>query len=51
LNGAIAFADFLLSTNGKDILKDQGLNPIKPLIEGDTARLPSTLRNIITNIP
>ena len=51
LKGAIVFADFLLSTNVKDNLKDQGLNPIKPLIEGDIAKLPSTIRNIITTIP
>ena len=46
LKRAIVLADFLLSTNVKAILKDQGLNPIKPLIEGDMAKLPSTIRRL-----
>jgi molybdate/tungstate transport system substrate-binding protein len=49
VNGAIAFGDYLLSTNTKDVLRDQGLNPIKPLLEGDTAKIPSAIRSIVAN--
>ena len=49
INGATAFADYMLSTNAKDILRDHGLNPIKPLVEGDISKVPSIIRNIITN--
>ena len=38
LEGAISFGDFILSTNGKNILRGQGLNPIKPVLEGDIAK-------------
>ena len=31
------------TTSGKNILKDQGLNPIKPIIEGEIAKVPSSL--------
>ena len=47
LDGATAFGDFILSTSGKNILKDQGLNPIKPIIEGEVAKVPSSLRSIV----
>jgi molybdate/tungstate transport system substrate-binding protein len=45
LDGAISFGDFILSNNGTSILKDQGLNPITPIIEGNTAKVPSALRD------
>jgi molybdate/tungstate transport system substrate-binding protein len=35
MDGAITFGDYILSTNGKNILKDHGLNPIKPIVEDD----------------
>jgi molybdate/tungstate transport system substrate-binding protein len=43
LDGAISFGGFILSSNGTSILKDQGLNPITPLLEGDMAKVPSAL--------
>ena len=46
LDGAVSFGDFIMSTSGKNILKDQGLNPIKPIIEGEIAKVPSSLRSI-----
>jgi molybdate/tungstate transport system substrate-binding protein len=46
LDGAISFGDFIMSTSGKNILKDQGLNPIKPIIEGEIAKVPSSLVSI-----
>jgi molybdate/tungstate transport system substrate-binding protein len=48
LQGAISFGDFILTANGKNILKDQGLNPIKPLLEGDIAKIPSTIDGMMT---
>jgi molybdate/tungstate transport system substrate-binding protein len=47
LDGAISFGDFILSANGKSILQEGGLNPIKPIAEGNTAKIPSYLRNMI----
>jgi len=47
LDGAISFGDFILSTNGKSILQEEGLNPIKPIAEGNTGKAPSSLRSII----
>jgi molybdate/tungstate transport system substrate-binding protein len=46
LEGAISFGGFLLSKSGIDILKDQGLNPIKPVLEGDMTRVPSTIKTM-----
>jgi molybdate/tungstate transport system substrate-binding protein len=46
LDGAISFGDFILSTSGKNILKDQGLNPIKPIIEGEVAKVLSSIRSL-----
>ena len=34
--GAISFTKFLLSENGKKILEQVGLSPIKPMLQGDT---------------
>jgi molybdate/tungstate transport system substrate-binding protein len=49
IDGAVAFGNYILSSNAKDILNDQGLNPIKPHIEGDAAKVPPTIRNIIAD--
>jgi molybdate/tungstate transport system substrate-binding protein len=46
-DGAVSFGDFILSDNGTNILKDEGLNPISPVIEGDTAKVPFALRDIV----
>ena len=34
--GAVSFVKFLLSENGKKILEQVGLIPIKPILQGDT---------------
>jgi molybdate/tungstate transport system substrate-binding protein len=47
LDAAISFGNFILSTNGKSILQEEGLNPIKTIAEGNTAKIPSYLRNMI----
>jgi molybdate/tungstate transport system substrate-binding protein len=47
IDGAISFGDFILSTNGRDILKDQGLNPIKPIAEGELESIPSSIKSIV----
>src|ERR671921_104649 len=49
LDGAISFGRFILSTQGKNILENQGLNPIKPLIEGNVGKAPSTITKMISN--
>ena len=46
-DGAISFGDFILSSNGTSILKDQGLNSITPVLEGDMAKAPSALRDTV----
>ena len=47
LDGAISFGDFILLADGKSILQEEGLNPIKPIAEGNTAKIPSSLRSMI----
>ena len=47
LDGAVSFGDFILSSDGTTILEDQGLNPITPIMEGDTTKVPSALRDTI----
>ena len=44
LNGAISFGSFILSNGGRKILEDQGLNLIKPVIEGNIVKVPSSLK-------
>jgi molybdate/tungstate transport system substrate-binding protein len=50
LNGAVSFVKFLLSSNGERILKTQGLNYLKPVIEEDIEKGPSSIRNILEPI-
>ena len=47
LAGATSFATFILSPNGEIILEDQGLNFIKPVVEGNMEKVPSDIRNEI----
>jgi len=47
LSGAISFVRFLLSTDGEHILQSQGLDYIKPTIEGKVDKMPFPLRSII----
>jgi molybdate/tungstate transport system substrate-binding protein len=49
LDGAISFGRFILSTQGKNILENQGLKPIKPSIEGNIGKVPSTITRMISN--
>jgi len=50
LDGAISFVNFLLSAKSEHILESQGLNSIKPVIEGKTDKAPSSIRNMIEPI-
>jgi molybdate/tungstate transport system substrate-binding protein len=47
LAGATSFATFILSPNGESILEDQGLNIIKPVIEGNVEKVPSAIKDVI----
>lgn len=47
IDGAISFGNFILSDNGKSILQEEGLNPIKPAAEGNISNIPSSLRSMI----
>src|SRR5919107_426923 len=49
-DGAISFVSFLLSTRSEHILESQGLNYIKPVIEGKRDKVPSSIRNTIEPI-
>src|SRR5918999_3901954 len=49
-DGAISFVSFLLSTKGKSILESQGLNYIKPVIEGNIDKTPSSIKNLLEPI-
>lgn len=47
MDGAASFSTFILSPNGRTILEDQGLNIIRPVIEGNMTSIPSSVRNAI----
>lgn len=48
LDGAISFVRFLLSTtDGEHILESQGLNYIKPIVEGKLDKVPFPIRSIV----
>jgi molybdate/tungstate transport system substrate-binding protein len=47
IEGAMSFAKFLLSENGKKILEKVGLNPIKPILQGDTHQLDPEILSLI----
>jgi molybdate/tungstate transport system substrate-binding protein len=47
VDGAISFGDFVLSSRGKSILQDQGLNSIKPVLEGEITEVPSFFRSMV----
>jgi molybdate/tungstate transport system substrate-binding protein len=48
--GAISFISFLLSSRSEHILESQGLNYIKPVIEGKTDKTPSSIKNLLEPI-
>ena len=45
--GATSFTTFILSTNGENILEKQGLNFIKPIVEGNVKKVPSAIRDML----
>jgi molybdate/tungstate transport system substrate-binding protein len=47
LDGATSFGTFIISPNGESILEEQGLNFIKPDVEGNISNVPSEIRNIV----
>jgi molybdate/tungstate transport system substrate-binding protein len=47
MDGAIAFVKFLLSEKGMDLLEKDGLNPIKPTVEGDAEKIPSAIKGVV----
>jgi len=47
IEGAMSFAKFLLSENGKKILEKVGLNPIGPIIQGDTHQIKPEIFSLI----
>lgn len=47
LDEAISFARFILSTNTENILEEQGLNYIKPVVEGNIEKVPSVIRGVL----
>lgn len=48
--GATSFAKFILSPIGKNLLEDQGLNFIKPVVEGNLEKAPSGIRGILEEL-
>jgi molybdate/tungstate transport system substrate-binding protein len=49
LDGAKSFADFLISTQGKTVLNQVGLNPVKAVVDGDnkSLTLPFEIKSLI----
>jgi molybdate/tungstate transport system substrate-binding protein len=47
LSGAVSFLMFLLSSDGEHILRNQGLNYIKPTAEGKVDSIPIPIRNVL----
>ncbi|HEX6294281.1 MAG TPA: extracellular solute-binding protein [Nitrososphaeraceae archaeon] len=50
IEGAISFVKFLLSDNGKKILEQNGLSPIKPISQGDSYKLKPEISFLFRNI-
>jgi molybdate/tungstate transport system substrate-binding protein len=46
IGGSLAFVKFLLSENGQ-LLKNNGLIPMKPRIEGDFEKKPSVIKSVV----
>jgi molybdate/tungstate transport system substrate-binding protein len=44
--GSIAFVKFLLSETEKQLLEKNGLNPISLILDGQTEKIPDTLKNL-----
>jgi molybdate/tungstate transport system substrate-binding protein len=51
LDGSISFVIFLFSTKGERILENEGLNYIKPIVEGNVDKMPYSIRkNMLESI-
>jgi molybdate/tungstate transport system substrate-binding protein len=46
-DGAISFVNFVISKNGSQLLKSQGLNPINITVEGNTHNIPLSIKEAI----
>jgi molybdate/tungstate transport system substrate-binding protein len=47
IEGAVSFVKFLLSENGKKILEQVGLSPIKPILQGDIHQLKPEILSLV----
>ena len=47
IEGAVSFVKFLLSENGKKILEQVGLSPIKPILQGDIHQLKLEILSLV----
>lgn len=47
IEGAISFVKFLLWENGKKILEQDGLSPIKPILQWDVHQLKPEILSLI----
>jgi molybdate/tungstate transport system substrate-binding protein len=47
MDGAISFVNFVISKNGSQLLKSQGLNPINITSEGNTDNIPLSIKETI----
>ena len=47
IDGSIAFVKFLLSEKGLDMLRADGLDPIKPVAEGDVESMPYAIKELL----
>jgi len=47
VDGAIAFANFLISPQGRAVLSQVGLNPVKAEAHGDVKHLPPQIKSVI----
>ncbi len=47
IDGATSFAAFILSTNGSNIVEEDGLNSITPVAEGNLHSIPLGIQNIM----
>ncbi len=48
LEGAISFVNFMISKNGSQILENQGLIPVNTISEGDTDKIPLSIKDTIS---
>jgi len=48
LDGAISFVNFILSKNGSQLLESQGLNPINITSVGNTSKIPSSIKGLVS---